>query len=139
TRELDGEVDEVSVYNRALSPGEIQSIFDAGADGKIKDMMVTSSIPAAGDNLSSPPTDFRIHFSFPLDPSTLQASDLTVNGISADNVAIDDPTTVDFLYDASPVSVAGPQTMQIAAGAIQATGTATDPALQPFTATFQYG
>jgi Concanavalin A-like lectin/glucanases superfamily/Calx-beta domain len=36
TRKLDGEVDEVTVYNRALSAAEIQSIYLAGIDGKIK-------------------------------------------------------------------------------------------------------
>ncbi len=37
TRRLDGMVDEVSVYNRALSGGEINAIYLAGTDGKIKD------------------------------------------------------------------------------------------------------
>jgi sugar lactone lactonase YvrE len=36
TRRLDGMVDEVTVYNRALSASEIQAIYDAGSDGKIK-------------------------------------------------------------------------------------------------------
>jgi hypothetical protein len=35
TRRLDGLVDEVSVYNRALSQSEIQSIFNASSQGKI--------------------------------------------------------------------------------------------------------
>ncbi len=36
TRHLNGMVDEVTVYNRALSGSEIQSISNAGADGKDK-------------------------------------------------------------------------------------------------------
>src|SRR5262249_15771308 len=36
TRKLTGEVDEVSVYNRALSDSEMLSIYQAGTDGKIK-------------------------------------------------------------------------------------------------------
>ncbi len=36
-RRLDGMVDEVTVYNRALSASEIQAIYGAGSDGKIKD------------------------------------------------------------------------------------------------------
>jgi hypothetical protein len=35
SRNLDGMVDEVSVYNRALSAGEIQGIYKAGSDGKV--------------------------------------------------------------------------------------------------------
>jgi hypothetical protein len=34
--QLDGMVDEVSIYDRALSASEIQSIYSAGSDGKIK-------------------------------------------------------------------------------------------------------
>src|SRR5262249_30148798 len=37
TRRLQGLVDEVSVYNRALSPGEIYSIYAAGSAGKCKE------------------------------------------------------------------------------------------------------
>jgi hypothetical protein len=36
-RRLDGMVDEVTVYDRALSAAEINSIYNAGSDGKIKD------------------------------------------------------------------------------------------------------
>ena len=32
-----GQIDEVSIYNRALNPDEIQSIYNAGSDGKCKD------------------------------------------------------------------------------------------------------
>src|SRR5262245_66467685 len=34
-RQLNGLVDEVSVYNRALTPGEIFGIYKAGSDGKV--------------------------------------------------------------------------------------------------------
>lgn len=33
---LNGLIDELSVYNRALTPGEVQGIYLAGSDGKIK-------------------------------------------------------------------------------------------------------
>jgi len=36
TRRLNGYIDEVSIYNRALTLDEIKSIFDAGANGKCK-------------------------------------------------------------------------------------------------------
>lgn len=35
-RRMDGELDEVSIYNRALSPQEIAAIFAAGQAGKCK-------------------------------------------------------------------------------------------------------
>jgi hypothetical protein len=34
---LDGQIDELEIFNRALSVAEIQSIFDAASAGKIKD------------------------------------------------------------------------------------------------------
>ena len=33
---FDGNIDEVGIYNRALSPGEIQAIYEAGSNGKCK-------------------------------------------------------------------------------------------------------
>src|SRR5262249_45040085 len=49
-RKLDGEVDEVTVYNRALTASEIQAIYQAGVDGKQKPyMVVDQSSPAEGD------------------------------------------------------------------------------------------
>src|SRR5207244_4569133 len=54
---LTGELDEVSIYNRALSASEIQAINNAGANGKCKglDLGVTSGhagIPTANQNVT---------------------------------------------------------------------------------------
>ncbi len=47
TRRLDGQVDEVSVYNHALTADEIRAIYRAGAGGKIKGPGITVT-PIAG-------------------------------------------------------------------------------------------
>src|SRR5207248_5864633 len=54
----------------------------------------------------------------PVNPSTVQASDFTVNAIAANTVAFsNNNTTLTFHFNTSPVSVQGPQTMNIPAGA----------------------
>jgi uncharacterized delta-60 repeat protein len=108
-----GSIDELSLYNRALSAQEILSIYQAGADGK-NQFFVASSSPAAGENVTAPPTDFTVHFSF--NAALVQPGDLKVNGDGA-NMVVPDPIdnqTVTFHYAISPVTTAGPQTMQIA-------------------------
>jgi hypothetical protein len=50
--------------------------------------------------------------------TSVQASDFTVNGIGASSFTPIDATTLKFQFTASPVTVVGAQTMQIAAGAI---------------------
>ena len=63
------------------------------------------------------PTDFVIEVSGPIDPVTVQASDLMVNGIAASTFIITNGnTTITFHFKTSPV-VAGNNTMHIPAGA----------------------
>ena len=63
------------------------------------------------------PTDFVIDVSDPIDPVTVQASDLMVNGIAASTFIITNGnTTITFHFKTSPV-VAGNNTMHIPAGA----------------------
>jgi sugar lactone lactonase YvrE len=134
-----GLIDEVSIYNRALTAAEIQSIYNAGADGKLKPMMVLGSNPARGDILAVPPTDFVIDFSFAYDPATVQAGDLTVNGIAADAVTLTDADTVTFHYATSPVTAQGVQTMHLGVGAVQTPSTAASPqALREWDRAFRY-
>jgi len=47
-----GSIDEVSVYNRALSAGEIQGIFGAGTSGKCSPQVPTNCSPAASGLVS---------------------------------------------------------------------------------------
>jgi hypothetical protein len=53
---FDGLLDEVDIYNRALSVSEIQSIFNAGSDGKCKSDPVPS--PDVFEDFSSEPVPF---------------------------------------------------------------------------------
>ena len=38
SKEFDGRIDELSIYNVALTASQIQAIFNAGTDGKCKDV-----------------------------------------------------------------------------------------------------
>src|SRR6476646_6401276 len=63
------------------------------------------------------PTDFVIEVSDPIDPVTVQASDLVVNGTAASTFIIaNGNTTITFHFNTSPV-VAGINSMHIPAGA----------------------
>ena len=80
---------------------------------------VASSDPSAGQSLTSRPLDFTVNFSNAYAASSVQASDLKVNGVAASSVSFTDADTVTFRYASSPVTAtSGTQTMQIASGAI---------------------
>src|SRR5262249_20241955 len=141
SRRLDGMVDEVTVYNRALSTAEIQSIYQAGRDGKVKPyLVVDASSPSEGDIVPTPPVDFTIDFSNPVDTAALQQQPgaLTVNGQPANSVSIVDSNTATFHYDSSPVTGEGQQTMAMAAGSVQASGGIASPSLRAWSKTFRY-
>src|SRR5262245_39478504 len=64
------------------------------------------------------PTDFIVEVSGPVDPVTVQASDLMVNGAPASAFIITNGnTTITFHFNTSPV-VTGPNSMFIPAGAL---------------------
>ncbi|HEY2415839.1 MAG TPA: S8 family serine peptidase, partial [Pirellulaceae bacterium] len=82
-------------------------------------LIVSASAPAAGSTVAIPPTSFAISFSAAVDPTSVDASDFTVDGIAAGNVALDaSHTTATFTYATTPVAVQGQHTMHIAAGSI---------------------
>ena len=77
----------------------------------------TVTSPTCGIIVVVPPTDFIINFSGSVDPATVDASDLTVNGTSASAfVVTNGNTTITFHFNTSPV-VGGDNTMHIPAGA----------------------
>jgi hypothetical protein len=93
---------------------------------------VTSSFPGV---VFTQPTVFIINLSESVDPTTVQASDLTVNGTPADNESISpDNLTITFIFNTSPV-VLGHNTMHIAAGAFNC---ALGQPVSEFTCTFSY-
>jgi hypothetical protein len=99
-------------------------------------LAVTTTIPAVGSVVSTPPTTFTVNVTDPLNPATVQSSDLTVNGIPATSVSyVPGSTTLVFTYASSPVTAQGLQTMAIAAGAFVSTGGSP---VAPFTGTFRY-
>src|SRR5438874_6194599 len=92
---------------------------DAYTDRELVGFAVTTTDPACNSVISTQPTAFVINLSDPVNTATVQASDFTVNGIPS-NLA---PTfsngnaTITFHFSTSPVTMQGPQTMHIAAGA----------------------
>jgi hypothetical protein len=92
------------------------------------------STEGCGSIVTTPPTDFSLNVSDPVDPATLDASDFTVNATPADNVFLSNgDMTINFIFNTSP-AVQGINTMHIAAGAFNCfKGPVTE-----FTCTFRY-
>jgi subtilisin family serine protease len=104
-------------------------------------MSVGGSTPAEGDIIGSQSTDFDVNFTLKALSTSVQASDLTVNGIPAfSHVLSADGLTATFHFTTSPVTDQGVQTMHIAAGNIEADPSVglPDPDIQEWTGTFRY-
>ena len=99
-------------------------------------LAVTTTVPAVGSVVSSAPSNYEVNFSDPIDASTVDSSDFTVNGIAADNFVVVDSDTVEFSYNSSPVTSEGSQTMAMAAGSILRDGDG-NPLLE-FSGSFRY-
>jgi hypothetical protein len=99
-------------------------------------MSVVSTTPADGDIVTTQPTDFVVTTSDPYRTTGILASALQVNGVSADSVALTNPTTLTFHYNVSPVVNQGLQTIHVSPGAIVRASDG-DP-IQDFTAHFRY-
>ena len=85
--------------------------------------IVTSSTPASGTVLSALPNSYTLTFSTPIDPSSLSASALQVNGIAASSVTLDATgTEATFTFSNSPVTSAGQQSLSLAADTVTAAG-----------------
>ena len=80
-------------------------------------LTVTTTTPATGSLLVTPPATYRMTFSHPLLLSTVQASDLTVDGIPADSVTVVDGMTLEFVLTTANTGD-GLYTAVIPAGAI---------------------
>jgi hypothetical protein len=98
---------------------------------------VVSTTPACNSIVSTQPTDFVLNVTDAVNPATLQGSDFTVNAIPANSVAYTPgATTMTFHFNTSPVTVQGPQTMHVAAGAFNRASDG-NPVFD-FTCTFRY-
>jgi hypothetical protein len=114
-----------------------QSQQDAFTDRDLVGFAVIGADPACGSVISTQPTDFVINTTDPVQGGTIDATDFTVNGIPADDFSyVDGSMTIHFLYDTSPVTTQGEQTMHIPAGAFLS-DPAGDPVLE-FNCTFRY-
>ena len=81
-------------------------------------MSVQATTPAVGSVVSVAPASYTIDFSQSYAPSSVSASDFTVNAIPASSFVLVDANTIRFSFTSSPVTAQGSQTMAIAAGAI---------------------
>jgi subtilisin family serine protease len=79
---------------------------------------VVATVPALEETVLTAPTQFQVTFTDPCTPGSVAASDLTVNGVPADQFALSSSNTVTFSFNTSPVTVEGAQTLAIAADAI---------------------
>jgi hypothetical protein len=114
----------------------------------VTSMGVGGSTPAAGEIVSpTQPTDFVIDFTLPFNTNpaigdVLDAADLTVNGIAANSLTINDADTATFHFNSPPAppSVEGEWTMHMDAGVVDAAPGSglPDPANIAWTAKFRY-
>jgi hypothetical protein len=78
---------------------------------------VTTTDPACNSVINTQPTDFVINLSDAVDPTTVQATDFTVNGTPANTATLSNGNaTITFHFNNSPVTL-GQNTMHIPAGA----------------------
>ncbi|MEX2187874.1 MAG: tandem-95 repeat protein, partial [Pirellulales bacterium] len=83
---------------------------------------VTSTTPASGATLTSPPTQVVVNFDAPVQAASVAASDLTVNGVAATGFTINDADTITFTLGGA--MSAGTKSVAIAPGALTSTGNA---------------
>jgi len=99
-------------------------------------LTVINSAPAANQAITTAELDYQLDFSHPITPESIDASDLLVNDIPADSFVIDNPTTITFHFNSSPLTTEGLQIMQLLDDSIsrQLDGAVS----QPFTESFRY-
>ena len=101
---FDGSIDEVELFDRALTQAEIQSIFNAGEDGKTISLNVVIKPDDDGDNDGPAPinlgsrgkTPVAVLGSETLDVTTIDVSSLTFAGAS---VAVKKNGTLQYSYE----------------------------------------
>ncbi len=96
-----------------------QSQQDAFTDRELVGFSVTTTDPAcASFVVGTAPVQFVVNLSDPALPSSVQATDFTVNGTPANTATLSNGNaTITFTFNSTPV-VQGPNTMHIPAGAI---------------------
>ena len=103
----------------AFDGGSANSLLVAEAfDIPILGLTVVSTNPVQQAAINTRPVDFTLNFSVPYVPGSVDAADLTINGIAASNFTLADADTIVFHFNSSPVTAQGPQDMRIARGAL---------------------
>jgi len=104
-----------------------------GAERDASRFEVTGSEPVAGAGLNALPRSYRLELSSAVSLDSLDAADLTIDGVAAGEAVAIDGRTVQFTFDQQPDAVEGLHTVSLAAGAL--TDLAGVPN-EPFAATF---
>src|SRR5262249_34887444 len=86
--------------------------------------------------VSTIPLDYVVNFSDAIQAATVQATDFTVDGVSANSFNLSTPTQVAFHFNSAPCSTQGQHTMAMAAGPILRSSDNDD--LAAFSAAFRY-
>jgi subtilisin family serine protease len=81
-------------------------------------MRVRGSTPANNSVIFAQPSNFVIEFSDPFLVSSIQTSDLNVNGTVPDSMTLTDTDTVTFHFNSTPIVNEGLQTLDIAEAAV---------------------
>src|SRR5438132_10336898 len=86
---------------------------DAFTDRELVGFAVTTTTPACNSIINTQPVDFIINLSDPVDTSTVQAGDFTVNGTPSNlpPTFSNGNATITFHYTSSTVTTQGPQTI----------------------------
>src|SRR5438128_1502829 len=109
----------VSSWDDGRVPIAGASQQDAFTDRELVGFSVTTTTPACNSVIFTQPTDFIVNLSDPALPSSVQATDFTVNNIPANSFTLSNSNqTITFHYTSTPVTTQGLQTMHIPAGAI---------------------
>jgi hypothetical protein len=102
---LKGLVDELSVYNRALSAAEIQAIYNAGSAGKCLPPLYITSVSKSGNNLnltwlSQQGLVYRVQYKTDLSAATWTdvSGDVTATGYSANKTDVVPPGAPQRFY-----------------------------------------
>jgi hypothetical protein len=114
-----------------------QSQQNAFTDRELVGFAVANSNPACGSVLFTRPTAFDVTLTDPVQSASLQANDLEVNGLPANNVTYTPGEfVIHFTFDTSPVITQGTQSVHIPAGAFLSASTG-NPVLE-FNCSFRY-
>ncbi|PHS02970.1 MAG: hypothetical protein COA78_19580 [Blastopirellula sp.] len=110
-----GGVDVVDSLQGAVSTsGRLNA---AGTLGQLS-MVVESASVAERQTVGNPLVDFTLAFSAAIDPRSLDASDLQVNGQSANRYTLNNSYTVTFHFDETPMVSEGEQLVSLEQGSV---------------------